>query len=151
MHEGIAEDVHVCETVLFNVKLANVALAVATLFAVFVYRALKPVVSRDNILGAVDDVGQLSAVNEFILSAGDLLAELPIKFFIVILRESQLAGARVRGDGAVGFRARAVARRDAVYEDVVQLDRPEELVDDRVPDEFIFVVLLVVLPTHHDF
>ena len=133
LHEDVAEDVELLETLLiYSQRLDKVAASTA-LLVVLVNLPGHPVVRWEIVVDAVDNVGEVREAQLVPLLAADSVAVFALEDVVVALGEGRKGGSTVRAHQAVGTWARAKASRDAVDLDVVKLDGPEELVLDRVP------------------
>ena len=133
-----------------KIKVIDLVLAVAfIIFLLALNRSLDPVVSREHVVDAIDNISKLSRVDKLVARAINLASIGLIKLIEMFLRESEQRCARVWCYCAVFILA--IAGGYTIHEDIIEFEGPEPLVDDWMPNEFILVELLVVPATHHDF
>ena len=84
-------------------------------------------------MDSINNVGQIRELELFALAARHLISILIIELFEVCLWEGLERGAGVGCGHAIGSLTLAEASRDTIHEHIVELNRPEELVEHWMP------------------
>ena len=84
-------------------------------------------------MDSINNVGQIRELELIAFFTGHFVSILGIKLIKVRLREGLERGARVGAGHAVGSFTLTESGRDTIHEHIVELNRPEELVEHWMP------------------
>ena len=146
LHEHISANEEFIKAFLSHIKVTEWMLTSGAWVWGVVNCLLHPMVWRDAVLNAIDNVRQVTVYVLWVAVGAS------VPFFMVIIElvqgphwERQQWSASVRSESAWVVFVTTEAKRFSIYLDVVQLDGPEELVDDVVPFQFTIIVAVVNL------